>query len=254
MKNINILISNPTETWLFPKCNLPSNSSHPPKNTIKMWFPGWNHLHTVNSAGTTVCVAGRVGEVLNYLQVAILACIFKKQLCRKQNRRGNSAFDRKPSLQKMRAVGKERRAEDGEAGKERRKKEKSKIEKGKSRLPWAYYNPFAMLTLCWLCPETPESRGKFGLWKCSCCVSIFLKMLVHSLMDWCDQCDHWIPPEFMLRVKQIACRQALGEVGTPRLISVGYSEGTINWSLTICLNASNLLWVVPVVLLVVQRY
>lgn len=86
MKNINILISNPTETWLFPKCNLPLNSSHPPKNTIKLWFPGWNHLHTVNSAGTTVCVAGRVGEVLNYLQVAILACIFKKQLCRKQNK------------------------------------------------------------------------------------------------------------------------------------------------------------------------
>lgn len=72
--------------------------------------------------------------------------------------------------------------EEGERRKKGRKG-KSKVEKGKSRLPWVYHNPFAMLTLCCLCPETAESEWKFGPWKRSYCVSVFLKMLSRSLMD-----------------------------------------------------------------------
>lgn len=44
-----------------------------------------------------------------------------------------------------------------------------------------------VLTLC--CLDKAERRWKFGQWKCYCCrASAFLKMLVCSLMDSCDQC------------------------------------------------------------------
>lgn len=115
----------------------------------------------------------------------------------------------------------------------------------------AHCSPFATLTFCCRCLDKAESGWKFGPWKRYCChASVFLKMLVRSLMDWCDRRDSQISAEFILHIKQIASSQALGDVETPLLILTGYSEGAINWSITVCLNTSYLLWVTPMALLV----
>lgn len=91
MKNINILISNPTETWLFPKWNLPSNSFHPPKNIIKLWFPCWNRICIVNSVGTTVCC--RI--IFRWIR---FPAFFGSSYLENTSRRLNSSFGRRLSL------------------------------------------------------------------------------------------------------------------------------------------------------------